>query len=305
LDLGAGDLFTCASTAGALLCWGANRDAFFGVPGSCPELLRQAWPTLHGQVQAPRGACSADPVVVARVDRAPSPIAVGPRGLCFQRDDTVKCLGAIPTPRGHGIASVAVSSGSDASACGLHDGGVVCWGEAYSRPDALDEPVRITLESSPSGAEAAAVPTSNPDVWSASCIARRGCTQTASSLARCDRSLVARDWSALSVSADAMAGQVISVRGVLGVGPASSGPDIACAAPDGLACCHRSLAHVVLGGASLLVLDGYSCRGDDSQLCCNAPAYGQLVVATGRLGRMDTRFADAKWQLSDVALCNE
>ena len=65
--LRAGDLFTCVTTPHGIQCWGANRDVFFGKPGSCPERLRRAWPTQRGAVAAPRAACSDAPVAIPDV----------------------------------------------------------------------------------------------------------------------------------------------------------------------------------------------------------------------------------------------
>jgi hypothetical protein len=47
-------------------------------------------------------------------------------------------------------------------------------------------------------------------------------------------------------------------------------------------CCDRTTYAVLLTdvGASL-ALDDFGCRGDDSRVCCSAPAYGQTVIATG------------------------
>jgi hypothetical protein len=228
----------------------------------------------------------------------------GPRGLCFEKGDVVKCLGGIPTPRGGRVGGVVVSPGSDASACGLRDKRVVCWGEAYSPSDALDEPVPLVLESWAGPSEAAVVGTSNPGKWSASCIARQGCTLGATRLEACDRSVAARASNDVLASADALVGQVVSVRGPLGVGP-MGGVETGCGAPDGWGCCNRIGAEIVLGVASPLSLEGYFCRGDDSQVCCNAPAYGQSVVATGRVARSRDMFGVVRWGLTQVRLCTE
>jgi hypothetical protein len=60
-----------------------------------------------------------------------------------------KCIGAVMTPRGGPVRLVMISPGEDASACGFRDGQIVCWGEGYSPPDALDLPVPIVFESTP------------------------------------------------------------------------------------------------------------------------------------------------------------
>jgi len=160
----AGDLFTCVSSPDGIKCWGANRDAFFGTPGSCPASLRKAWPTLHGSVPAPRAACSATPVAVPKLKGFQQFPMVGTRGLCFEEGKDLKCWGAFRVPRGPHVSPVQLNPGQYANACGLrggteevvrpssietaavterHDASVVCWGEGYSAPNALDVPVTI------------------------------------------------------------------------------------------------------------------------------------------------------------------
>jgi hypothetical protein len=80
---------------------------------------------------------------------------------------------------------------------------------------------------------------------------------------------------------------------------------MACMAPDGRGCCNRAGGPVVLGGAaSPLLLGGFFCTGDDSAACCNAPAYGQKVVATGRLEAVpDGAILNTPWALAGASLC--
>jgi hypothetical protein len=49
-----------------------------------------------------------------------------------------------------------------------------------------------------------------------------------------------------------------------------------------------------------LELAGLGCAGDESRLCCNVQAEGQLVVANGRLRRSEVT---KTWQLVDADLC--
>jgi hypothetical protein len=115
----AGDLFTCLSDRQGIECWGANQDAFFGSPASCPDTLRRAWPTLHGSVAAPRAACSPSPVRIAGAAEFIQDFQVGPRGMCFDQSGALQCIGAIETPRAPRFVGAMISPGQDASACAV------------------------------------------------------------------------------------------------------------------------------------------------------------------------------------------
>jgi len=73
------------------------------------------------------------------------------------------------------------------------------------------------------------------------------------------------------------------------------------------ACCNRISGPVLLrGDVGAMALQGLFCAGDDSQGCCNAPAYGEEVVATGALEPSPARTGvadDPEWSLRDVKLC--
>jgi hypothetical protein len=97
----------------------------------------------------------------------------------------------------------------------------------------------------------------------------------------------------------------VSLRGTLGVNSILT-TEKGCSATDGHACCNTRSGPVVLGGASTtIILHGLGCDGDESALCCNAPAYGQTVVATGRLEVNAQRQlpTHSMWRLKDVTLC--
>jgi hypothetical protein len=69
--------------------------------------------------------------------------------------------------------------------------------------------------------------------------------------------------------------------------------------PSVEACCnHRGGPVVLAEGPQSLALDGFFCSGGESQAWCNAPAYGQSVVATGVLVKTTHHLAHA-------VLCSE
>jgi len=68
--------------------------------------------------------------------------------------------------------------------------------------------------------------------------------------------------------------------------------------------CYHERRPIVLGaGPSPLRLwdnsGKFACTGDESRLCCGAPAFGQTVIATGIL----TGSARHGWGLKDATLC--
>ncbi|HKO49665.1 MAG TPA: hypothetical protein VJV79_18175 [Polyangiaceae bacterium] len=321
----AGDLFSCVSSEAGIKCWGANRDAFFGTPGSCPASLRKAWPTLHGSVPAPRAACSATPVAVPKLTGFHQSPAVGPRGICIQEADQLKCWGALHAPRGPRVSQLAVNPGQHANACGLRggtrvlvrpstietaaihdtlDASVVCWGEGYSAPSTPDVPVTVEFTPFEPASETAVVRSSNwAGPWSARCMIQRPCQFGTRQTQQCTSNLVPKNWDELLASPERYAGQVVSVRGRIERGEGRT-THAACPGKDGRGCCNRVESPVLLAGKSPLLLGGLSCQGDDSQQCCNAPAFGQTLVATGRLRTGDHPHSEL-WVLDDPVLCLE
>jgi hypothetical protein len=51
-----------------------------------------------------------------------------------------------------------------------------------------------------------------------------------------------------------------------------------------------------------IVLFNFGCGGDESRLCCNAPVFGQRVVALGVLTRYDAP-KGIHWGLENATLC--
>jgi hypothetical protein len=180
---------------------------------------------------------------------------------------------------------------------GSQPGLVTCKGPGYSPPEDLDRRLTVQFEPAIPVAETAVVtlPHGAPDD---SCLIRQRCRGAPIALHRCgffSRFAIGNALSDVLPDAEFRpAGEKVSVRGILGVGAAGVAP-VGCDA----SCCSQSFAPVVLAGATdVLGLQGLSCRGDDSELCCDAPAYGQTVIATGRLV-----LSMGAWMLDDPEIC--
>jgi hypothetical protein len=126
----------------------------------------------------------------------------------------------------------------------------------------------------------------------------------------CTAGLEPIDASELASFVPPASGERISVRGVLGLDSPSS-TFAAChqTAPGITDCCNMASAEVFVGALPNGVrLDRLACYGDDSRLCCPVPAFGQVVVATGRIMKETDPFllasGDRLW-LADATLCTE
>jgi hypothetical protein len=294
-----GDLYTCVNSTRGISCWGANRDGFFGEPGSCPASLKSAWPTLRTPEPAPRAACSPKPVRLPHVFDFHSWVRAGPRGLCTDGDDGARCFGAIPTPVA-GISRPIPSPGRDAAACALAADGVVCWGEGYSPRNAPATPVAVGFEPLPDIGSVYLSRNGNPHDWSASCLVNRGCGFGTLPILPCAPDLEVRAVESLEAETSELVGRRVSVRGPLSKGPIFS-TAMECVASDGRGCCNQVGGPVLIGPVGL---EGLFCGGDDSALCCNAPADGRIVVATGILAPHHDVSEVARWKLAHAELCS-
>jgi hypothetical protein len=148
--------------------------------------------------------------------------------------------------------------------------------------------------------------------WAAPCRIHQACTQPAAPLPACaaDGGAKGEPWSTLEAKAEALIGKPIDVRGPLQLGWILRGPGMRSAGgTDGTArevrcapgmCCRSDPRPVVVGGGQEeLRLDTFACAGDDSRRCCNAPAFGQTVIASGVLAR-DSRH---RWTLRSPRVC--
>jgi hypothetical protein len=304
--LAAGDLFTCLATSAELRCWGASRDGFFGAPQACPDLLRRAWPTAAGPVAAPRAACAQAPVVLAEWSGGssyPSSMAAGPRGLCVAERGAagVWCRGAIPTPRAEGIGGPTPSPGDDAAACAMSGDRVVCWGQGYAGAGPLDQPVSVTFATAVPAGQAAQFDLPRDD-HDQSQVGLLPCQRVVAPLPACSPQIAsgARAWSDVLADAPTRVGRTIGVRGALDV---SEYRNMMTSNPPWVS------APLVLGGAPPLFLGDHSCGAYGTRrICCDLPAYGQTVVATGRLEALppgSLYSQESPWLLASPTLCEE
>jgi hypothetical protein len=281
----AGDTYTCAVTENFVECWGKSRDGFFPAPGPA----RVPGLRLNGV----------------------NSLSAGPRGLCGDDyDNGARCVGAIAAPP-RGVQGVVVSQGDDASACGVDADGIVCWGEAYSPHGNPSAPVRIRVDQVP---DPAAPVVESPGRWDADCRIKRPCTRTWAKPPRCEAQPGAVPWSTLAERAATQRGKLVRVTGSFVVGPGGTtlagcsrwAPGQTGVEPPNAPtlCCNGGWAPLgLVSDGFALRLEDLECEGDESRLCCSAPADGQAIVATGVLDWEDGR-GDSGWMLRDPKLCS-
>jgi len=112
-----------------------------------------------------------------------------------------------------------------------------------------------------------------------------------------------------------LSGGVVRVRGALGVGPLYDAPSVADLEMQNKSahkcdpateCCKWTWSPVLVGGPDgALSIEHRSCFGDESRACCNAPAYGQNVIASGVLVPEQRYIRTVGWRLVNVTLCEE
>jgi hypothetical protein len=285
-EMVAGDMFTCAKVGypSKFYCWGGSRDGWFGGQ-DCPAALREAWPTTNGVVPAPHAKCSRMPVAVPELDGLTGEIAVGPRGACVVVDGHLRCLGAIPTPSIE-VGRVRVSPGVRASACGIADSRVLCWGEDYSPTDKPGQPLAIEFSATPPMSAVVDFPPPDGKAWPKERRIHRGCSAPRP-IPKCAPELKGSSWASIRPRAPSLRDQAVVVQDRLLVGPGG-----------------KSARAVVVGeGDRPLHFWGLgntpSCGGDESRLCCNTPAFGQTVVVKGVL----TGSNENGWGLQNPELC--
>ncbi len=148
----------------------------------------------------------------------------------------------------------------------------------------------------------------DPKTSAARCLVHRPCAPIAP-LPACEKSIQPIEPSALQAYRPAATPhERFSVRGALGL--ALGGITFAACADRPLhQCCNgRGLEAFVGDIPNGVRLDGVRCGGDESRACCNIPAFGQTVVATGRLVEEHETSVTERggyWALTEVTLCTE
>jgi hypothetical protein len=147
--------------------------------------------------------------------------------------------------------------------------------------------------------------------WIPSCGINRSCTTPAANLPPCDADGgSAESWSQLQARADTLIGKSIRVAGPLILGersrnrgskpiPSHNLVARSTRCEPGECCRHDPWRAAIDGGERILELESLECAGDDSRLCCNVPAFGQEVSASGILRQHN----GTGWLLSSPQLC--
>jgi hypothetical protein len=150
-----------------------------------------------------------------------------------------------------------------------------------TKPGAAPDEAVLELEAPPGG-------------WDADFAIHRACEQKAAAPPRCPNGPKAERWPALLPDARARMGETVRVRGPLQVKPHRFST---------IAAANVGYVGLAIGGAEeVLVLDSLHCHGDNSRLCCAAPARGQEVVAEGELSLSDPS-GQPYWYLKDAKVC--
>lgn len=148
----------------------------------------------------------------------------------------------------------------------------------------------------PSGAAVIDFETQSP--WDRRCMVRQACTIMPRTLHHCTANAKRDAQSHLDAPEHELVGRLVHVKGALTVASVQGWLE-RCPPPT---CCSPTYAPIVVRTESELVeLEGLSCGGDESRMCCNAPALGQAVIATGELTVGSP--LSAKWKLVNAELC--
>lgn len=173
-------------------------------------------------------------------------------------------------------------------------------------PSATTAPVvPMTVEFARPMKGAAVVDYLDPRTSGRNCQVHRACEPFAP-LKPCAAGLEPIEASAFGAFVPRALGERVSVRGPLGLSLSHSG-FVAC--NQQFRCCSPTTIDVFVGRVPDGVrLEGLRCNGDESRLCCPVPAFGQVVVATGRIVNETSRSVLAhggRFMLADPILCTE
>jgi hypothetical protein len=136
--------------------------------------------------------------------------------------------------------------------------------------------------------------------WQASCQVHRKCAKESLVIPNCEPGVVAEEWGQLEYNADKHLGQMVVVEGPLALTPASPPRPNKCAPNE---CCHSLHMNLVLDGRpDAVALPGFTCHGDDSALCCDVPANGQVVNVRGKIQKAPAS-TGLKFQLANASFC--
>ena len=169
----------------------------------------------------------------------------------------------------------------------------------------------MKLEPRPPVGDMAIIGDTDTTRWKQDCQIRQVCPEPVRKVPRCARAEQARTAREVLEAASSLAGQIVRVRGGLAVGeygPRAGWSLVDTICDPAVGCCRRLSAPVVVGDDDhALTVDRMRCTGDESRICCNAPAYGQTVVVTGRLRRVPNLVTrdEARWYLADARACED
>jgi hypothetical protein len=137
--------------------------------------------------------------------------------------------------------------------------------------------------------------------WPKGCKIWSACAP-APTLKPCAPDLQARDARTITQAAPGAPGDIVAVRGPLVLHFAQKD---AVGCDHAVQCCHHVSINTFVGEPpNGVFLAPYGCFGDESRRCCTAPAFGQEVVARGKLRELGGRGrGGAFWALTGAELC--
>jgi hypothetical protein len=173
-------------------------------------------------------------------------------------------------------------------------------------PSATTAPLDpMTMEFARPMKGAAVIEYRHPRDSGANCRVQRACERV-TPLEPCAAGIEPIEASAFGAFVPRALGERVSVRGPLGLSLSHSAL-VAC--NPQFHCCSSATIDAFVGRVpDGLRLEGLRCYGDESRICCPVPAFGQTVVATGRVVNETSRSVLAhggRFMLADPILCTE